>query len=260
MNVLIVDPLLGARRELLHVHLDRAVAGDADDGLIRAADLRAHRGRQAEAHRAQTARVDPPPRRGEVVVLRRPHLMLADVRADDRVAAGRLTQRLDHVLRLDLGVGAVLVAERMALAPQTDPRPPLLQARRVGFERAVLGSQPRQDVGRVTDDRDVGRYVLGDLGWVDVDVDELRPRGELRELAGDPVVEAGADRDDQVRLVHRVIGRARPVHAEHPQPLLVRSGERAQSHRRVQVTGSRSTVASSSSSAAAPAETTPPPA
>jgi hypothetical protein len=43
------------------------------------------------------------------------------------------------------------------------------------------------------DDRDVGRHVLGDLGRVDVDVDELGARGELRQLAGDAVVEARAD-------------------------------------------------------------------
>ena len=39
------------------------------------------------------------------------------------------------------------------------------------------------------------------------------------QLAGDAVVEAGADRADQVGLVHRVVGRARAVHAEHAQPL-----------------------------------------
>ena len=40
-------------------------------------------------------------RRGsvEVEVLRRPHLVLADVGGDDRVAAGRLVERLDHALR-----------------------------------------------------------------------------------------------------------------------------------------------------------------
>ena len=79
MNTLIVDALLGARRQLLHVHLDRAVAGDADDGLVGAADLRAHRRGQAEAHRPQAAGVDPAARLGEVEVLRRPHLVLADV-------------------------------------------------------------------------------------------------------------------------------------------------------------------------------------
>jgi hypothetical protein len=44
----------------------------------------------------------------------------------------------------------------------------------------------------------VGRHVLGDLGRVDVDVDELRARRELAELAGDAIVEARADGTDQV--------------------------------------------------------------
>ena len=232
MNTLIAMPSCGARRELLRVHLDRAVAADADDRLVRAADLRAHRGGQSEAHRAETAGVDPPARRREVVVLRRPHLVLADVGDDDRVAAGGLVQRLDHVLGLDLGIVGVLVAQRMALLPDPDPRPPLFQPGRVGIQRPVLRRQPRQDVGRVTDDRDVGRDVLGDLGRVDVDVDELGARRELRQLAGDPVVESSPDRDDQVRLVHRVVRRPGAVHAEHSQPLRMWRRERAEPHHR----------------------------
>ena len=74
------------------------------------------------------------------------------------------------------------------------------------------------------------RDVLGDLGRVDVDVDELGARRELGELAGDAVVEAGADADDQVGLVHRVVRGAGAVHSEHPQPLVVRGREAAQAH------------------------------
>jgi hypothetical protein len=107
----------------------------------------------------------------------------------------------------------------MAGFPAVDPPPPLLEPGRVGAEGAVLGRQARQDVLGVADDRDVRRDVLGDLGGVDVDVDELRVRRELIQLAGDAVIEAGADRDDEVRLVHRVVRRAGPVHAEHAQPL-----------------------------------------
>ena len=135
-------PFLGAGGELLGVHLDRAVARHADDRLVRAADLGPHGGGQAEAHRAQATGVDPAPRAGEVEVLRRPHLVLADVGGDDRVAAGRLVEGLDHVLRLDLGVGGVLVAERVALLPDPNARPPLLQPRRLCGQRAVLGGQP----------------------------------------------------------------------------------------------------------------------
>jgi hypothetical protein len=74
----------------------------------------------------------------------------------------------------------------------------------------------------VADDRDVGGHVLGDLRRVDVDVDELRPRRELRELARDAIVEAGSHGADQVGLVHRVVRGAGAVHPQHPQPLRVR--------------------------------------
>ena len=102
---------------------------------------------------------------------------------------------------------------------------------------------------RVADDRDVRRDVLGDLRRVDVDVDELGPRGELGQLAGDAVVEAGADGHDQVGLVHRVVGRARAVHAEHAQPLLVRRRERAEAHQRA---GDRQPVADARARSAPP--------
>ena len=174
------DALLGARRQLLHVHLHRAVAGDADDLLVGAADLRAHRRGQAEAHRAQAAAVDPAARPVEVEVLRRPHLVLADVGGDDRVAARRLVDRLDHALRADLGVGAsprsaagACPASRGSAA--TTPRAASRSASSARYSRTSL----RQDVLGVAHDRDVRRDVLGDLGRVDVDVDELRARGEL---------------------------------------------------------------------------------
>ena len=54
---------------------------------------------QAEAHRPEAAGVDPAARLVEVEVLRGPHLVLADVGGDDRVAAGGLVERLDHALR-----------------------------------------------------------------------------------------------------------------------------------------------------------------
>ena len=195
--------------------------------LVGAGDLGADRRRQAEAHRPQAAGVDPAARLVEAVVLRRPHLVLADVGGDDRVALRRPVHRLDHELRLDLAVLAGLVAQRVLLLPGADLLPPGVEAGGVGLQRPVLAGQLRQHQLDVADDRDVGADVLGDLRRVDVDVDELGVRRELGELAGDAVVEAGADRDDQVGLVHRVVGGDGAVHAEHPEPLLAaRPGRR----------------------------------
>src|SRR4029079_7276602 len=101
-------------------------------------------------------------------------------------------------------------AQRVALLPLADALPPLVEARALRLLGAVLDEQLREDVLRVADDRDVRRDVLGDLGRIDVDVDELRPGRELRELARDAVVEARADRDDEVALIHRVVSRASP--------------------------------------------------
>src|SRR6202035_635524 len=109
------DLVLRAGGELLRGHLNGAVAGDAADHAMGTADGCAHGRRQPEAHRPEAAGVHPAPRLGEVVVLRRPHLVLADVARDNRVASGRLEESLDHVLRLDLRVARVLIAERILL-------------------------------------------------------------------------------------------------------------------------------------------------
>ena len=54
------------------------------------------------------------------------------------------------------------------------------------------------DEPAVADDRHVGAADLAQLGRVDVDVDDLGVGGEAVDLAGDPVVEAGAEGDEQV--------------------------------------------------------------
>src|SRR6266851_4494249 len=64
-------------------------------------ELHAHRRGQAEAHRAEAAGIDPAARLVELVELRRPHLVLADVRSDEGLALGDLVELLQHELRLD---------------------------------------------------------------------------------------------------------------------------------------------------------------
>ena len=57
---------------------------------------------------------------------------------------------------------------------------------------------------------------LVDLGAVDVEVrDVLGARREFRRDAGDAVVEARADGDQEIAIVDRVVGEGRAVHAEH---------------------------------------------
>ena len=76
----------------------------------------------------------------------------------------------------------------------------------------------------------VGPAHLALLGRVDVDVDDLGVGGEGRHLAGDPVVEPGAEGDEQVGLLHRRDRGGVAVHARHAEAQRVRVGEGAAGH------------------------------
>ena len=226
--------ILDRRRHLLHVHQDRGFAGDVDDERLRMRELRADRRRQAVAHRAEAARGHPAVRLLEAEMLRRPHLMLADLGGDVDVAAlGQLVEPLDRVLRLDDLVG-VAEAEGIARPPAVDRAPPFGERGRIGLMRA-RAPQPHhvlEHMGAVADDAEVDLDVLVDRGRVDVDVDLLRLRREGVDAAGDAVVEARADADHQIAVVHGVVGLERAVHAEHAEPLLVGGGIGAEAHQR----------------------------
>ena len=125
------QPLVRGGGELLHVEQQRALAGDAHDGGVRAGDLGADRGRQAEAHRAEPAGGDPAARAVEAQPVGRPHLVLADVGGHDRVA-------LDGVERVERGLGGV--PRRRVVAPAVDPLPPGVEPRRV----ALVGGRDRR--------------------------------------------------------------------------------------------------------------------
>ncbi len=198
------------------------------------ASLHADRRRQPVAHRPQAARGHPSVRLVEMEVLGRPHLMLADFGGDVDIAAlGQFVKPLDRMLRLD-DRRRIAEAERLARAPVIDRLPPLGERRRVGPLRAGA-PQPHhvlEHVRAIADDAEIDLDVLVDRGWVDVDVDLLAVRREGVEASGDAVVEARADADHHVAIMHCVVGLERAVHAEHAEPLLVGRGIGAQAHQR----------------------------
>ena len=225
-------------------HLEAAVAVDADDGRLGPRRLRADRGGHAVAHRPEAARGDERPRAVAEQVLHRPHLVLADAgRPDDVVAAGReLLQRLEHELRLEQ---VAVLRGSAAGTPRARRRAGAAMARYAdAWPGTVECAQLVREVGehllQGADHRDVRLAELPDLGRVDVEVDDRRARRERRELAGDAVVEARADGDEQVALVHRPVRplRARACRAS-------RSGARASP-------GTRSSPSASSRPGAAP--------
>src|SRR3546814_1943377 len=109
-------------------------------------DLRGDRGGKAIAHGAQAATGEPAVGGGKAEMLRRPHLVLADLRGDDRVAAaGRVEQRLHRALRHDLCVRFLLLGEVEAAgrAPAVDTAPPFAQVARSEEHTSELQSLMR---------------------------------------------------------------------------------------------------------------------
>ncbi len=82
-------------------------------------------------------------------------------------------------------------------------------------------------VAQVAADREVGDLVLVDLRRIDVDVHDLAVLGELADLAGDAVVEAHAEGQQQVGFVDGVVGVDGAVHAEHLQAQEMLAGKAA---------------------------------
>ena len=73
----------------------------------------------------------------------------------------------------------------------------------------------------IADDRDIDAHILVDGRAVDIHMDLLRARRESVEPPGDAVVEARADADHHIAIMHGVVGLEGAVHAEHAEPLLV---------------------------------------
>ena len=75
---------------------------------------------------------------------------------------------------------------------------------------------------------------LVDFRAVDVEVrDVLRAGRELRGIAGDAIVETRADGDQEVAVVHRVVGERLAVHAQHAHGQRAGGVHGADAHERV---------------------------
>ena len=80
-----------------------------------------------------------------------------------------------------------------------------------------FGEQCGEHFGGVADDGDVDGPDFADFGGINVSVDDLGVGGEGFGLAGDPVVKAGADGNEQVGSLHAAHGGDRAVHSGHAQ-------------------------------------------
>jgi hypothetical protein len=154
-------------------------------------------------------------------------------RPDDVVPSGRqVAECLDDGLRLE-EIAVALVPVREGRAPFLDLPAPGRGAHVARLDELhELARQLAQSVGERADDGDVGPPELADLGWVDVEVDDLGARGEGAQLPGDAIVEAAPQRDDQVGLVQRPVRPLGTVHAGRAERERMRVREGALGHQR----------------------------
>ncbi len=132
------------------------------------------------------------------------------------------------------------------------PRPPLVSSWPIDeATRLVVGGplmQARPPFGSLAPARHFGqssqsRFGISQHGYVgahhpterlriDVDMNDARARRKVLRPANHAIVEAHANADDKVSVVHRQIGLHCPVHADHAQGLRVLLREGAQTKQR----------------------------
>ena len=94
------------------------------------------------------------------------------------------------------------------------------------------GFEGLEDLFEVADEGYVDFDVFVDFGGVDVDVDFFGVGGVVREVAGDAVVEAHAEGEEEVGLLDGVVDPGFAVHAHHAEVEGVGGGEGAEAEQR----------------------------
>ena len=108
------------------------------------------------------------------------------------------------------------------------------QSRSVVILRFLVLHQQLQHLNQhlhgIADDRNIGVHRFGDRSRIDIDVQHGGVRAVFSEVIGGAIVEAHADGEDHVGMVHGFVGFIGAVHAEHADALAMGAGESAQSH------------------------------
>ena len=151
-------------------------------------------------------------------MLRRPHLVLANVRrhGDFRGDCGHLAEDL---ARLEQLVAQIFLHHA----------PRLLHPLPVGLLRRAR-KQQLEHHARVAGDMQRGGNVFVDLRAVDVDMQHLGLRRERLRVAQRAIRKANADGDQQIAALHGDVRRVRAVHAQHAQHARVVRRNGAQPH------------------------------
>ncbi len=219
-----LEIFLPERGQFLAVEEEAAVPAEAEHGSFGFGEGGTDGGGQAEAHGAKSAGGQPAARPGEGIGLRDPHLVLTDVGGDDRVLAGQLTAAADDP------VGATGIAETVEFQGIVLPQPGnFRRPLRAGLLGQLLKPVEQHTAG-IGANADIGLADFPDLGGIDINVDDGGAGAEGLDLAGGAVVEADADRDEEVAAFERLVRKAGGMHAQHPEVERVPVWQQSQPH------------------------------
>ena len=159
-------------------------------------------------------------------VLCRPHLMLANIGDIGCIRAGHLAGLADDLVWLQDGLAVLrLVVGRLPLRDLGEP------IRMVG--RIDQRKQRLQYDRRIADHRSVDEDVLVHLTGIDIDLHDLRARGELLRIQCNTIRETRADRQHEVRLVDRLVRGVGTMHTDEAEVPPVPVVEDARGHQRI---------------------------
>src|SRR5690606_17736476 len=134
----------------------------------------------------------------------------------------QFVEALNRVLRHD-DVVAGLIGQRVARAPAVDLVPPRLQSLLVSLGGgAPEANHVFQYAAGIANDRNVDADILVDRGGIDVDVDLLGIGRECIDAPRNAVIEARADAQHDVAIMHGHVGFIGAVHAQHAEPVFTR--------------------------------------
>mmetsp|Transcript_30902 Transcript_30902/g.90328 ORF Transcript_30902/g.90328 Transcript_30902/m.90328 type:complete len:760 (+) Transcript_30902:108-2387(+) len=245
------DALLGHGLELREGHVEGAVAVDADADGLGVGQLGSDGVAEADAHGAEGAGAEHLAGLGPRDVLGGHHLVDADAGGEEAVVhpvggEDDLVHLLDDVLGRHLGPDLLVLRPvgplhldgfgsvlrdgdgilLLELGLVLEPRPGGGGGLRRGIVTAnsQLGVDGPEEIDAGGMDEEVGLDLLGVLGLADVDVDDAAaaldggPAGlgeERSEGTGDAIVEATANVNEEVALLHHKVGGGVAVHAQH---------------------------------------------
>src|SRR5438552_3284532 len=206
------DLFLDNGSQFAHGHLESAVTHNDPDFGAGFRELRADGGRKSKAHGAESARSNQRTGLIVMVILRFPHLMLANVGDDNGIAARLFPDIVDDVRGVEVPVvrQALNIAYRriaLQFSDMTNPRAVVagLNVRRKSFEYLT----------RVAHEGGIDFYVLVDFRAVDLNVDLAGALGVRAQVSGDAVVKTHADSNEEVSFLNGVIHPRFSVHTHH---------------------------------------------